>query len=136
VVNTDSEIQQVAAIDYGDIPHFLYEASMTSAAVVIGETWAGTISPLNLGTSGQPNYCWYGEYQFPSGTPADNVAGFNSESVSNPVPLTDFTVTFRPWMNLEWTSGACFNYGTGPGTSGNYRAINYNGQGPYTPTNP
>jgi len=34
------------------------------------------------------------------------------------------------------SSGQCFAYGSGPGTSGNYQAINYNGQGPYTPTNP
>ena len=131
---TDANIQQVAAIDYGDIPHFLYEANMTSATVVIGETWGGTINPLYLGSG--PGYCWYGTYPAPSSAPSDNVAGFNNESVSNPVPLTNFTVTFRPWMNLEWSSGACFNYGSGPGSANNYQAINYNGQGPYTPTNP
>jgi len=134
VANTDTEIQQVAAIDYGDIPHFLYEAGLTSAAIVIGETWEGTVNPLLLSAN---NYCdSFASWQLPSGAPSDNVAGFNNESVSNPVPLTDFTVTFRPWMNLEWSQGACFGYGTGPGTSGNYQAINYQGKGPYTPTNP
>jgi hypothetical protein len=129
--NTDAMVQQVAAIDYGDIPHFLNEAGLTSAAIVIGETWGGTLSPLYLGPG--PGYCWSGNYQFPSGTPNDNVAGFNNENVSN--PLSAYTVTFRPWMNLEWLSGACFNYGSGPGSSNNYQTINYNGQGPYTPTN-
>jgi hypothetical protein len=130
-INTDAMIQQVAAIDYGDIPHFLSAAGLTSAAVVIGETWGGTLNPLYLGAA-NGGYCWLNDYQFPSGTPNDNVAGFNSEGVSN--PLSAYTVTFRPWMNLQWITGACFNYGSGPGSSNNYQSINYNGQGPYTPT--
>ncbi len=131
--NTDAMIQQVAALDYGDIPHFLTLASLQSADVVIGETYGGTLSPLNLGTQGNPNYCWLGTYPSPSGAPGDNVAGFNSEGVTN--PLSGFTVTFRPWMELEDPSGQCFAYGAGPGTSGNYQSVNYNGHGPYTPTN-
>lgn len=134
VTNTDSMIQQEAATDYGDLPHFLVEAGLTSATIVIGETWGGTLSPLYLNaTSG---YCWNTgnlNVQAPSGAPSDNVAGFNNEGVSN--PLSAYTVTFRPWMNLGWLSGACFNYGSGPGSSNNYQSLNYNGQGPYTPTN-
>lgn len=128
--NNDLMIQQVAAVDYGDVPHFLAEAGLQSAAIVIGETYGGTLSPLNLGTAGNPNYCWFGTYPSPPGAPIDNVAGFNNEGISN--PLSGYTVTFRPWMNL---SGQCFAYGSnGPGTPGNYQAINYNGLGPYTPT--
>jgi len=131
--NTDAMVQQEAATDYGDVPQFLSDAGLTSATVVIGETYGGTLSPLNLGTPQEPNYCWLRSYQSPSGAPSDNVAGFNNESVTN--PLSNFTVTFRPWMELKDPSGQCFAYGSGPGTPGNYQAVNYNGQGPYTPTN-
>ena len=95
---------------------------------MIGETYGGTLSPVNLGTSGVPDYCWLGAYPSPSGAPTDNVKGFNSSS------LASYTVTFRPWMELEDPSGQCFAYADGPGTSGNYQSVNYNGGGPYTPT--
>jgi hypothetical protein len=127
--NTDVMIQAVAAADYGDVPHFLAEAGLQSAAIVIGETYGGALSPFNLGNSTSPNYCWFGTYQSPPNTPSDNVAGFNNEGVSS--PLSGYTVTFRPWMNME---GPCFAYGSGPGTPGNYQAIDYNGLGPYAPT--
>jgi hypothetical protein len=39
--NTDAMIKTVAALDYGDVPHFLTEAGLGSAAVVIGETYDG-----------------------------------------------------------------------------------------------
>jgi hypothetical protein len=131
--NTDAMIQQVAALDYGDIPHFLAEASLQSAEIVIGETYSGAIDPLNQGTSSSPNWCSLGQYESPSGAPNDNVAGFNNEGVSD--PLSNYTVTFRPWMELEDPTGVCFGYGSGPGTSNNYQTVNWNGQGPYTPTN-
>lgn len=99
---------------------------------MIAETYGGTLSPLNLGTPQNPNYCWLGAFQVPSGAPSDNVAGFNNEGVSS--PLSSFTVTFRPWMELEDPSGVCYAYGTGPGTSGNYQTVNYNGKGPYIPS--
>jgi hypothetical protein len=131
--NTDAMIQQVAALDYGDVPHFLVGAGLTSATIVIGETYGGAINPLNLGTPSNPNYCWLGAFQSPSGAPNDNVAGFNNEGVSS--PLSGYTVTFRPWMQLQDPSGQCFTYGSnGPGTPGNYQTVNYNGHGPYTPT--
>ncbi len=131
--NTDAMIQQVAALDYGDIPHFLAEAGLQSADIVIGETYSGAIDPLNQGTSGSPNWCQLGQYESPAGAPSDNVAGFNNEGVSN--PLSSYTVTFRPWMELEDLTGVCFPYGGGPGNSNNYQTVNYNGQGPYTRTN-
>jgi hypothetical protein len=121
--NTDAMIREVAALDYGDVPYFLTSGSLQSADIVIGETWGGTLSPVNLGTSSDPNYCWLDAYSFPSGAPAANVAGFNSEGVSS--PLSGFTVTFRPWMELEDPSGACYAYGSGAGTSGNYQSVNY-----------
>jgi hypothetical protein len=69
---------------------------------------------------------------WPAGAPADNIAGFNNEGVS--LPLSSFTVTFRPWMELEDFSGKFYPYGQGPSSSSNYQNVNYNGQGPYTPT--
>lgn len=114
--NTDAQIQDAAANDYGDLPHFLTLASLTSANIMIGETWDGTMySP-----------CWPGS---PTGAPTDNVLGLNNESVSP--PLTNYTFTARPWMTL---SNSCFGYGGGPGTPTNYQSVNYNNAGPYTPT--
>lgn len=69
---------------------------------------------------------------WPAGAPADNMAGFNNEGVS--LPLSSFTVTFRPWMELEDFSGEFYPYGQGPSSSSNYQKVNYNGLGPYTPT--
>jgi hypothetical protein len=128
--NTDTQIQEAAASDFGALPHFLILASDTAADVVIGETWGGTLSPAQPGGT----YCWLaGGYQAPSGAPADNVAGFNNEGVSS--PLSAYTVTFRPWMELEDSSGQCFAYGGGPGSPSNYQSVNYQNAGPYTPTN-
>jgi hypothetical protein len=135
VSNTGAMIQSVAELDYGDVPHFLTEAGLGSAAIVIGETYGGALDP---GYNG-PYYCWATSINSPTGfagfplpmqTPAYNVAGFNSSS------LASYPVTFRPWMQLEDPSGVCFPYGSGPGTSGNYQTVNYIGQGPYTPTLP
>ncbi len=134
VSNTDAQIQQVAALDYGDMPHFLALASLQSAAMVLGETYAGTLYPGEVGGF----YCWgtsinnpkyFPGYPLPSGTPADNVAGFNQSS------LAAQTVIFRAWMEIEDPSGPCFPYGGGPASGSNYQNVNYNGNGPYTPTN-
>jgi hypothetical protein len=122
------EIQDAAATDFGDLPHFLTLASVTSADIVIGETWGGTLSSASV----DGGYCWLGSYAAPSGAPSDNVAGFNSEGVSS--PLSAYTVTFRPWMELEDDSGECFPYGSGPSSSSNYQNVNYLNGGPYTPT--
>ena len=116
---TQTQIQQVAALDYGDLPHFLGLAGLQSAQVMIGETYAGTIYP------GNPTLCW----NFPTSAPTSNVAGFNQSA------LAAYSVVFRPWMQLEDPAGTCFPYGGGPGspTSTNYQNVNYSGQGPYTP---
>jgi hypothetical protein len=126
--NTDAMVQQVAALDYGDVPHFITLSGLQSATFVIGETYGGKINVFNQGTTQNPNYCFGGQYSAPSGAPNDNVAGFNSSSLSS------YTVIVRPWMELEDPTGVCFPYGTGPGSSGNYQTVNYNGQGPYIPT--
>ena len=130
--NTDSQIEAVAKLDFGDLPHFLTLAGLTSATVVIGETWGGKISPA---TQPGGTLCWTGAYATPPGAPSDTVAGFNNEGVSP--PLSNYTVTFRPWMELQFPSGACFAYGGGPGpsTPTNYQDVNYGNLGPYTPTN-
>jgi len=116
--NSDAQIQQVAALDYGDLPHFLGLAGLQSAAITIGETYAGKIY--------QGSNCWSGT---PTGAPSDNVAGFNQSA------LASYTVFFRPWIELEDPSGVCFPYGQGPSSSSDYQNVNYNGTGPYTPTN-
>src|ERR1017187_1292197 len=128
IANTDAQMQQVATLDYGDIPHFLTLASLQSATMVIGETYGGTIYPGKLGGV----YCWgvpVPADQTPPGAPSDNVAGFNQSS------LAAQTVVFRPWMELEDPSGMCFPYGGGPASGSNCQNVNYNGNGPYTPTN-
>ncbi len=124
--NTDAQIQAAATTDYGDVPHFLTLTGLGSADIVIGETWGGTIN-TGLVPGGGGAYCWLGAYAAPVGSPNDNVAGFNSSS------LASYTVTFRPWMNLEDASGGCFAYGGGPSSGSNYQNINYLGLGPYTP---
>lgn len=129
--NTDANIQQVAALDYGDVPHFLSEASLQSATMVIGETYGGTLWPGQVGSPLM--YCWgvpAGTYKTPPGAPNDNVAGFNQSA------LAAQTVVFRPWMELQDPSGQCVPYGGGPASGTQYQNVNYNGNGPYTPTNP
>jgi len=115
--DTDAQIQQVASLDFGDLPHFLGLANLQSATIVIGETYAGTIY------SG--SNCWSGK---PTAAPTDVVVGFNQSG------LATYTVTVRPWMELEDPGGVCFPYGSGPSSPSNYQNVNYNGQGPYTPT--
>jgi hypothetical protein len=140
VVNTDAMVKQTAALDFGDVPTFLQIAGLTSAQVVIGETYPGTLSPQEaLGPDGNLYYCpgsasaispppsYNPGYLLPTTTPNDSVAGFTSSSLSS------YDVTFRPWMELMVSSGVCFAYGSGAGTSGNYQAVNYSGQGPYIP---
>ena len=116
-----TQIQQVAALDYGDLPHFLILANMQSAQVMIGETYAGTIYTGSV----DGGLCW----SVPTSAPTSNVAGFNQSA------LASYAVVFRPWMTLENDSGGCFPYGGGPSSTTNFQNVNYNGQGPYTPTN-
>lgn len=117
----DTQIQQVAALDYGDLPHFLILVGLQSAPVIIGETYAGKIY---TGYSQDGSLCW----NSPTTAPASNVAGYNQSQ------LAGHTIIFRPWMQLEDPSGWCFAYGGGPSSPDNYQNVNYNWQGPYTPT--
>ena len=121
--NTDTDIQDVAAINYGDFTHYLALASATSSVIMIGETWPGTLANST---------CWP---DVPlSTTPADNVAGFNSEGIGS--PLSGYTVIFRPWMELSDAGGSnCYAYGSGPGNTNYHQGVNYIDDGPYTPTN-
>jgi len=71
----------------------------------------------------------------PTSAPAGNVLGFNQSA------LASCPVVFRPWMNLEDTSDACYAYGAGPYSTytypdsrANFQNLNLNGQGPYVPT--
>ena len=124
---TDTLVQQVATVDYGDIPHFLILASQQSASVIIGETYSGQTSPGDTTGGG---LCWPGlTIPNATGAAAGNVAGFNQSA------LAAYTVTFRPFMELEDPSGGCFAYGGGTSSQTTYQNVNYNGQGPYTPTN-
>lgn len=116
-----TQIEQVAALDYGDLTHFLAIAGLQSAQVMIGEAFSGTISPASIPNVGP---CW----NVPATAPSSNVAGFNQSSLSS------HTVVFRPFMNLENASSYCYAYGNGPSDPANYQNVNYNGQGPYTPT--
>jgi len=124
---TDALLQQVAAVDYGDIPHFLILAGQQSADIVIGETYSGQTSAGYV--TGGGGLCWPG-LTITNATDAanNNVAGFNQSA------LASYTVTFRPFMELEDASGGCFAYGGGTSSQTTYQNVNYNGQGPYTPT--
>lgn len=139
IQGTDALITQAAETDYGDVPHFLTEAGLQSAAIVIGETYAGTLWPGEINGF----YCWgtsqnnphgFAGYPTPPNAPTDNVAGFNNEGVSS--PLSSYTVTVRPWMELMMGTGQCYGYGRGPGgLLPDYQVVNYpNGSGPYVPT--
>jgi len=89
-------IQQVANLNYTDLTHlFAIVPGLQSAQVIIGETFSGTM--------------YQGNYQVclraPTSAPAGNVLGFNQSA------LASYPVVFRPWMNLEDTSDACYAYG-------------------------
>lgn len=128
-------IQQVATLDYSDLTHlFALVPSLQSAEVIIGETFAGTIYPGNV-TNNPPKLCW----NAPTSAPAGNVLGFNQSDLAN--YSVNYSVVFRPWMNLEDASGRCFGYGAGPfslytypDNRANFQNVNLNGQGPYVPS--
>jgi hypothetical protein len=117
-------IQAVALTDYSDLTHLLsLVPSLQSAQVIIGETYYGTIYPSFVPGSSSL-LCWTA----PTSAPAANVLGFEQSA------LFGYPVIFRPFMNLEDSTGGCFAYGAGPTSNTNYQNVNLNGQGPYTPT--
>lgn len=117
-------VQQVAQLDYSDVTYILQIVQgLRSAQVIIGETYGGT---LNTSAYVNGQACW----GFQASASAGNVLGFNESSLAS-----NYSVVFRPWMEIEDPSGACFGYGGGPSDSlHNFQDVNYNGQGPYVPT--
>jgi hypothetical protein len=102
-------VQSEAKIDFDDIVNYIARFPST-ATVILGETHSNTDnSPNGLCEGGTLN------------APAQTVAGFNQST------LIGRSVVFRPWMQLQKPSGDCFKY------PGNQR-VNYQGGGPYTPT--
>lgn len=87
-----------------------------------GSIYTGDVDPGQ--SDAQP--CWW----VPTSAPWSNVAGFEQSTLAN-----GYTVIFRPWMEMEETSGQCFAYGGGPSSNSNFQNVNYNWQGPYSPGN-
>jgi hypothetical protein len=112
---SDTQVQQVATLDFSDLTHFLAVVNLQSALVIIGETHSGT--PYSGSAFGSPCV----GLLFPVSAPSDTVAGYNASQ------LAGHSVVFRPWMELEDPSGGCYAYPT-------YQNVNLNGSGPYTPT--
>ena len=114
----DTHVQQVAKLDYGDLQHFLavWYWNLPSPEVIIGETHQGTAS-TDIAD---------GCYVYPTTAATDNVAGFNQS------PLAGSSVVFRPWMELQNPTGLCYPYN--PCGQSSSQNVNYNGNGPYTPT--
>ncbi len=110
---SDTQVQQVATVDFGDLPHFLQLVNLQSALVVIGETHRGTPYQGYQGTSPCATA--------PNSAATSTVAGFNASA------LAGYSVVFRPWMEIEDPTGVCYPYP-------NYQNVNFNGTGPYTPT--
>jgi len=130
---TQATIQAIAQTDYGDLVHIFSDVpSLQGATVIIGETYPGTIYPGWDPYAQPPALCW----NAPTSAPAGNVQGFNQSALAN------YSVVFRPWMNLEDSTDACFGYGLGPASTANYpttqsnfQNVNLGQQGPYVPTN-
>jgi hypothetical protein len=116
----DVHVRQIAELDYKNLHHLLEIMSLQSAEVMIGETHRGTFYDAIV----NGEHCTGS----PATAPVDNVAGFNAARTL----LAGYNVVFRPWMQLQDSSGQCFPYSpAGPSSKQN---VNYNGNGPYTPT--
>ncbi|MBI1898202.1 MAG: hypothetical protein HYS04_16965 [Acidobacteria bacterium] len=102
-------VQSEARIDFDDIVNYIARFPST-ATVMLGETHSNT-------DNGAGALCEGGTLN----APAETVAGFNQSA------LAGGSVVFRPWMQLQSPSGDCFKY------PGNQR-VNFQGSGPYTPT--
>jgi hypothetical protein len=102
-------VQSEARIDFDDIVNYIARFPSTTT-VILGETHSNT-------DNGAFALCEDGTLN----APAETVAGFNQSA------LAGRSVVFRPWMQLQYPSGDCFKY------PGNQR-VNFQGNGPYTPT--
>jgi hypothetical protein len=102
-------VQSEARIDFDDIVNYIARFPLT-ATVMLGETHSNT-------DNGAGALCEGGTLN----APAQTVAGFNQSA------LAGRSVVFRPWMQLQNPSGDCFKY------PGNQR-VNFQGSGPYSPT--
>jgi hypothetical protein len=111
----DTQVQQIAALDFSDLAHFLGVVN-PSALVMIGETHVGP-PVMGVGTGG--TQCLGTLY--PSTAAASTVVGFNQSQ------LAGHSIVFRPWMELQDPSGVCYPYPA-------YQNVNLNWGGPYTPT--
>jgi hypothetical protein len=115
----DTQVQQVAALDFSDLTHFLgliYPSGPTPM-VMIGETHVGTLLPNGTAKDGSP--CPANNY--PQYAAASAVAGFNQSQ------LAGYSIVFRPWMELQDDQGTCYPYPA-------YQNVNFGGGGPYAPT--
>lgn len=133
---TGSQAQNEAKIDFDDLTRFLSIVN-PSGLVMIGEThnWGdAAVVAANTGPRDNlPVYCGsyyitnpdmtHTVYTYPPSAPSATVAGFNTSSLAG----YSYGVVFRPWMELEDSSGLCYPYQT-------YQQVNYQGGGPFTPT--
>ncbi len=106
-------VQAEAKIDFSDIVHYTALFPSTST-VVLGETHSNTQDAQGAQAAAT---CEGG----PLNAPAETVAGYNQST------LAGRSVVFRPWMQLQSPSGNCFTYPSN-------QRVNFQGGGPYTPT--
>jgi hypothetical protein len=129
----DTQVQQVATLDFNDLTHFLplvYPNGPTPL-FMIGETHSGTpVLQTDVSYQGSEVVCPYAPAflngqtdtsAYPATAAASEVAGFNQSS------LAGYNVIFRPWMELQDATGQCYPYST-------YQNVNLNWDGPYAPS--
>jgi hypothetical protein len=109
----DTQIEQVAALDFSDLAHLVALLNFQSDVIMIGETHNGSQYDGTMydGTSCALN---------PNSAAESTVQGFNQSQ------LAGQTIVFRPWMELADPSGECYPYP-------DYQNVNYDWGGPYTP---
>ncbi|HEY7338619.1 MAG TPA: Ig domain-containing protein [Bryobacteraceae bacterium] len=135
---TGAQLQNEAQIDFDDLAHLPVLLGLSSQ-IMIGEThYSGDTAVVASNTGPMDNLpipCGsYADetdpvkhlhtiYAFPSTASSDTVTGFNSSSLAGYAQ----GVVFRPWMELQDPTGLCYPYSS-------YQRTNYQGQGPFTPT--
>ncbi|MCW5982951.1 MAG: hypothetical protein KIT09_32980, partial [Bryobacteraceae bacterium] len=92
----------------------------------LGEIWSHTTTPNSIPCEGDDLSDPPDEVaDRPKNAAALTVAGYNQSDLKN----AGRPIIFRPWMQLQQPSGACFTY------SPNNQRVNYEWQGPYAPAN-